>query len=133
MGNILLQLGPPLQVLYVVFISLVETKFFVDACIWDEFLVTAAVLERSTLAFPHWLIPRFFFLVDEIILFVLQTHPIEVSGSRRTELTRSCQGPPLKSEWQKVGSNSVPTAPEARTLPILHAPLLDAEDIGWFV
>ena len=57
----LLQLGPPLQVLYVVFISLVETKFFVDACIWDEFLVTAAVLERSTLAFPHWLIPRFFF------------------------------------------------------------------------
>ena len=29
--------------------------------------------------------------------------------------------PPLKSELQKVGSNSVPTAPEA--LPILHAPL----------
>ena len=78
MGNILLQLGPPLQVLYVVFISLVETKFFVDACIWDEFLVTAAVLERSTLAFPHWLIPRFFFLVDEIILFVLQTHLISL-------------------------------------------------------
>ena len=52
MGNILLQLGPPLQVLYVVFISLVDTKFFVDACIWDEFLVTAAVLERSTLACP---------------------------------------------------------------------------------
>ena len=25
-------------------------KVFVDACIWDEFLVTAAVLERSTLA-----------------------------------------------------------------------------------
>ena len=49
-GALLLQLGPPLQVLYVVFISLVETKFFVDACIWDEFLVTAAVLERSTLA-----------------------------------------------------------------------------------
>ena len=67
MGNILLQLGPPLQVLYVVFISLVETKFFVDACIWDEFLVTAAVLERSTLASPQ-LIPRFF-LVDETILF----------------------------------------------------------------
>ena len=49
-GVLLLQLGPPLQVLYVVSISLVETKFFVDACIWDEFLVTAAVLERSTLA-----------------------------------------------------------------------------------
>ena len=31
--------------------------------------------------------------------------------------------PRLKSEWQKVGSNSGPTAPEARTLPILHAPL----------
>ena len=46
------QLGPPLQVLYVVFISLVETESFVDACIWDEFLVTAAVLERSTLASP---------------------------------------------------------------------------------
>ena len=27
-------------------------KVFVDACIWDEFLVTAAVLERSTLASP---------------------------------------------------------------------------------
>ena len=70
-------------------------------------------------------------LVDSTLLlgcwdhsFVPQTHLIEVSGSRRTELTRSCQGPPLKSEWQKVGSNSGPTAPEARTLPILHAPLL---------
>ena len=37
-GALLLQLGPPLQVLYVVFTSLVETKFFVDACSWDEFL-----------------------------------------------------------------------------------------------
>ena len=27
-------------------------KDFVDACIWDDFLVTAAVLERSTLASP---------------------------------------------------------------------------------
>ena len=42
-------------------------RVFVDACIWDEFLVTAAVLERSTLASPQ-LIPRFF-LVDETILF----------------------------------------------------------------
>ena len=25
-------------------------RFFVDACIWDDFLVTAAVLELSTLA-----------------------------------------------------------------------------------
>ena len=50
-------------------------------------------------------------------------HRRKVSGSRRTELTRSCQGPPLKNEWQKVGSNSGPTAPEARTLPILHASL----------
>ena len=70
-------------------------------------------------------------LVDSTLLlgcwdhsFVPQTHLIEVSGSRRTELTRSCQGPPLKSEWQKVGSNSGPTAPEARTLPLLHAPFL---------
>ena len=55
-GVLLLQLGPPLQVLYVVFISLVETKFFVDACIWDEFLVTAAVLERSTLASSSFLL-----------------------------------------------------------------------------
>ena len=67
-GVLLLQLGPPLQVLYVVFISLVETKMFVDACIWDEFLVTAAVLERSTLASPHWLIPRFFLVVETILL-----------------------------------------------------------------
>ena len=117
----LLQLGPPLQVLYVVFISLVETKIFVDACIWDDSLVTTAVLERSTLASPPWLIPRFFLVYETV--FVYQTHQIEVSGSRRTELTRSCQGPPLKSEWQKVGSNSGPTAPEARTLPILHASL----------
>ena len=84
--------------------------------------MTAAVLRSTLFASPHWLIPRFF-LVVETILFVPQTHLIEVSGSRRTELTRSCQGPPLKSEWQKVGSNSGPTAPEARTLPILHAPL----------
>ena len=97
-------------------------KDFVDACIWDDSLVTTAVLERSTLASPPWLIPRFFLVYETI--FVYQTHQIEVSGSRRTELTRSCQGPPLKSEWQKVGSNSVPTAPEARTLPILHAPFL---------
>ena len=54
---------------------------------------------------------------------VVDRHHQLVSGSRRTELTRSCQGPPLKNEWQKVGSNSGPTAPEARTLPILHAPL----------
>ena len=46
----LLQQGTPLQVLYVVFISLVESKIVVDACIWDDFLVTAAVLELSTLA-----------------------------------------------------------------------------------
>ena len=65
----LIQLGPPLQFLYVVFISLVETESFVDACIWDEFLVTAAVLERSTLfASPHWLIPRFFLVVETILL-----------------------------------------------------------------
>ena len=38
LGSGLLQLGTPLQVFYVVFTSLVETKFFVDACIWDEFL-----------------------------------------------------------------------------------------------
>ena len=37
-GAVFLQLGTPLQVFYVVFTSLVETKFFVDACIWDEFL-----------------------------------------------------------------------------------------------
>ena len=96
-------------------------KDFVDACIWDDSLVTTAVLERSTLASPPWLIPRFFLVYETI--FVYQTHQIEVSGSRRTELTRSCQGPPLKSEWQKVGSNSGPTAPEARTLPMLHASL----------
>ena len=123
MGNILLQLGPPLQVLYVVFISLVETKFFVDACIWDEFLVTAAVLERSTLASPQ-LIPRFF-LVDETILFCA------TNTSNRSQIrlsaapdARSLQDPasPLKNEWQKVGSNSGPTALEARTLPLLHAP-----------
>ena len=45
--------GTPLQVLYVVFISLVETKMFVDACIWDEFLVTAAALEVPTIASPQ--------------------------------------------------------------------------------
>ena len=76
MGNILLQLGPPLQVLYVVFISLVETKIFVDACIWDDSLVTTAVLERSTFASPHWLIPRFFLVVETVIVY--QTHQIEV-------------------------------------------------------
>ena len=54
-------------------------RVFVDACIWDEFLVTAAVLERSTLASPQ-LIPRFF-LVDETILFVLQTHLIELKSA----------------------------------------------------
>ena len=37
-GAVLLQLGTPLQVFSVVFTSLVETKFFVDACSWDEFL-----------------------------------------------------------------------------------------------
>ena len=68
MGNILLQLGPPLQVFYVVFIPLVETKFFVDACIWDEFLVTAAVLRSTLFASPHWLIPRFFLVVETILL-----------------------------------------------------------------
>ena len=47
----LLQQGTPLQVLYVVFISLVETEIFVDACIWDDFLVTAAVLELPTSPF----------------------------------------------------------------------------------
>ena len=41
------------QVLYVVFISLVETEIVVDACIWDEFLVTAAVFERPTIAIPQ--------------------------------------------------------------------------------
>ena len=51
--RVLLQQGTPLQVLYVVFISLVETKMFVDACIWDEFLVTAAVFERPTIAIPQ--------------------------------------------------------------------------------
>ena len=50
MGNILLQLGPPRQVLYVVFISLVETKILLMPAFWDDFLVTAAVLERSTSA-----------------------------------------------------------------------------------
>ena len=38
LGSGLLQLGTPLQVFSVVFTSLVETKFFVDACSWDEFL-----------------------------------------------------------------------------------------------
>ena len=33
--------------------SLVETKIVVDACIWDEFLVTAAVFERPTIAIPQ--------------------------------------------------------------------------------
>ena len=49
----LLQQGTPLQVLYVVFISLVESKIVVDACIWDEFLVTTAALERPTIAIPQ--------------------------------------------------------------------------------
>ena len=35
----------------------------------------------------------------------------------------TCQRPLQRSEWQKVGSNSGPTAPEARTLPLLHASL----------
>ena len=51
--RVLLQQGTPLQVLYVVFISLVESKMFVDACIWDEFLVTAAALEHPTIAIPQ--------------------------------------------------------------------------------
>ena len=33
--------------------SLVETKIAVDACIWDEFLVTAAVFELPTIAIPQ--------------------------------------------------------------------------------
>ena len=104
--------------------SLVESKIFCrclhlgwipgDRCCapLDPFCVSSLV--DSTLLLGCW---------DHS--FVPQTHLIEVSGSRRTELTRSCQGPPLKSEWQKVGSNSGPTAPEARTLPLLHAPLLN--------
>ena len=49
----LLQQGTPLQVLYVVFISLVESKIVVDACIWDEFRVTTAALELPTIAIPQ--------------------------------------------------------------------------------
>ena len=63
--------GTPLQVLYVVFISLVETKMFVDACIWDEFLVTAAALERPTIAIPQGFAG---FLMRSILFRATNTH-----------------------------------------------------------
>ena len=70
-------------------------------------------------------------LVDSTLLLYWLVTPYKlnkpVSGSRRTELTRSCQGPPLKSEWRKVGSNSEPSVPDARTLPILHASLRNCD------
>ena len=52
MGKVLLQLGTPLQVLYLCGVHPLwwSQRFFVDACIWDDFLVTSAVLELSTLA-----------------------------------------------------------------------------------
>ena len=53
-----------------------------------------------------------------------QTHHRLSAAPDARSLQDPAKDPRLKSEWQKVGSNSGPTAPEARTLPLLHAPFL---------
>ena len=101
-GALLLQLGPPLQVLYVVCGVHLSggNRVFVDACIWDEVLVTAVVLERTTLAFPHWLIPRLF-LVDETILFCATNTSTASAAPDARSLQDPAKDPRLKMSGRR--------------------------------